>query len=198
MNKHLNLKTRINPINLEYKTSGFLTGGDRPSCGYTRFIGKRVSKKSNKAQGIVEFALILPLLLFLIMGVIEFGRFLFVVSAVSSASREAARYGSATGEGSLSVTRYKDYAGIVDAARRVGSIAGIGNSQVTIKYDHGPGTSTFATCTSTACNPSIHLGDRIIVEINRSYETIVPLVKFPAVPIRSSTARTILTNVKIQ
>jgi hypothetical protein len=48
-------------------------------------------------QGIVEFALVRPLLLVLMLGVIEFGRLLFFYSSTFTASREAARYGSAAG-----------------------------------------------------------------------------------------------------
>ena len=43
-----------------------------------------------KGQGMVEFALVLPLLLILIFGIIEAGRLLFLYSAVMSSSREAA------------------------------------------------------------------------------------------------------------
>ena len=52
-------------------------------------------KERQNAQGMVEFALILPILLLVILGIIEFGRLLFFYSSVTSASREAARYGSA-------------------------------------------------------------------------------------------------------
>ena len=51
-----------------------------------------------RAQGLVEFALVLPILLVLMMGLIEFGRLLFIYSAAATASREAVRYGSAAGE----------------------------------------------------------------------------------------------------
>jgi Flp pilus assembly protein TadG len=45
----------------------------------------------------VEFALALPLLLLLIFGILEVGRMVFTYSSVVNASREAVRYGSATG-----------------------------------------------------------------------------------------------------
>ena len=43
-------------------------------------------------QGLVEFSLIMPFLLVLFMGILDFGRVFFVYSEVSSAVREAIRF----------------------------------------------------------------------------------------------------------
>ena len=50
------------------------------------------------AQAMVEFAIALPVLLLLLYGILEAGRLLFLYSTVVTASRQAVRYGSATGE----------------------------------------------------------------------------------------------------
>lgn len=49
-------------------------------------------RKKEKAQGLVEFALILPLLLLLLLGIIEAARILWAYITVQTAAREAARY----------------------------------------------------------------------------------------------------------
>ena len=49
--------------------------------------------KNRKGQSLVEFALILPLLLFLVMGIIQFGFILSGYVTVSNAAREGARVG---------------------------------------------------------------------------------------------------------
>jgi hypothetical protein len=49
--------------------------------------------KSGRGQTIVEFALILPLLVILMLGVIEFGILLYDKAIVTNASREGARAG---------------------------------------------------------------------------------------------------------
>jgi hypothetical protein len=54
--------------------------------------------KKNRAQAIVEFMLALPVLLMLLYGIIEVGRLIFIFSSVANASRQAARYGSASGQ----------------------------------------------------------------------------------------------------
>ena len=64
-------------------------------------------RKKEDAQGMVEFALILPVLLMMLLGIMEGGRLLFFYSSVTTASREGARYGSAVGLAN-DVSRYQD------------------------------------------------------------------------------------------
>jgi Flp pilus assembly protein TadG len=46
----------------------------------------------DSGQELVEFALVFPLLLLLLLGVIGFGQMIYSYSAISNAAREAARY----------------------------------------------------------------------------------------------------------
>lgn len=52
-------------------------------------------KSSQRGQSLVEFALVLPMLLLLVLGVFEFGWILKAEIAVSAAAREGARYAAA-------------------------------------------------------------------------------------------------------
>jgi Flp pilus assembly protein TadG len=52
------------------------------------------SKSGEHAQGLVEFAFVLPVLLLLVFGIIDFGNALKSYITTSSAAREAARYAS--------------------------------------------------------------------------------------------------------
>jgi len=56
-------------------------------------LKKDVLLKSQEGATLVEFAIILPLLLLLIFGIIEFGLFLFNRHVITNAVREAARAG---------------------------------------------------------------------------------------------------------
>lgn len=49
--------------------------------------------KSNPGQAGVEFALVFPLLLILLFGIIEFGVLLYDKAVITNASREGARFG---------------------------------------------------------------------------------------------------------
>jgi Flp pilus assembly protein TadG len=53
-------------------------------------VVKRVIQ-SEKGQALVEFALVLPVFIFLVFGIIEFGRLWETVNIMTSASREGAR-----------------------------------------------------------------------------------------------------------
>ncbi len=85
-------------------------------------------KNKQAAQGMVEFALVLPILLLVILGIFAFGHVFFAYSSVVSASREAARWGSAVGAADSFLPRYEDCNSIRAAAVRVGAFAGVSGS----------------------------------------------------------------------
>jgi len=51
----------------------------------------RKTRKNEKGQSMVEFALVVPLLLFLVVGIFEFGRAWMTKNLVTGAAREAVR-----------------------------------------------------------------------------------------------------------
>ncbi len=150
--------------------------------------------QQSKAQGLVEFALVLPVLLLLILGIIEFGRLMLIYSMVTSASREAVRYGAAAGDIGGGTLRYEDCAGIREAATRIGGIVGVTDADIDISYDDG------STVYSASCPPSsqVSLADRIIVTVRGHFQSVVPLVNIPSIPIVSTTTRTILKDIGIE
>jgi len=158
---------------------------------------RRRSKEDQKAQGMVEFAIILPILLLLIFGIIEFGRLMFIYASVASASREAVRYGSAVDD-TGGLPRYADCAGIRAAAKRIGDFAGVQDADIAIKYDDGitPLTGA-ASCESITDLSKIELGDRVVVSVKADYAPVVMFVNIPSFPITSTSARTIIKRVPI-
>jgi Flp pilus assembly protein TadG len=164
--------------------------------------GSLKGSKSKVGQGMVEFALTLPVLMLLMLGIIEFGRLLFAYSAVTTAAREAARYGSAAGGLDTTINNYQDCDGIRAAATRIGALAGVENSAagVAIAYDSGPGGAAISGgCPVGGTGPELHLGDRIIVTITITYQPIVPLVNLPGdITIRSVSRRTVLVDLELQ
>lgn len=57
-----------------------------------RLIGRRGSRWS-PGQALVEFALILPLLILVLVGIFDFGRAIYAFNTISNAAREAVRIG---------------------------------------------------------------------------------------------------------
>lgn len=115
----------------------------------------------HRGQGLVEFALILPLLLLIIIGIIEFGRILFIYVNVSNAAREGARYG---------IVKPKDQAGITGATNE--QLALIPPVSPTILYDHGPSNPT-----KFSDPASVSVGDRVCVGITYVIEPMTPLMQ---------------------
>jgi len=154
--------------------------------------------KQEKAQGLLEFALVTPLLLMLIFGIIEFARLFATYVSVYSASREAARYGAAIGNSESGVPYYRDCQGIKDAAKRVGVIAVDDNSAFDIRYDQGPNTGVWDTLSQCSNSINLDLGDRIRVRITSTFITVVPLVNIPDIQVSAESSRTLIKDVDIR
>jgi Flp pilus assembly protein TadG len=131
---------------------------------------------------LVEFALILPLLLLLILGIIEFGYVFTVYTGLFNAAREGARYG---------VVRPSDVSGIESRTR--GKIFLVDpnavDMDITVRYDNGPGTEPF---TNTA---QVQIGDRVLVHLTYDLPTITPVIQPIAstLHVETEAARTIAT-----
>src|SRR5215212_3180976 len=143
----------------------------------------KITPKKNKAQAMVEFAIVLPILLLLLYGILETGRLLFIYSTVVTASRQAVRYGSATGQGeTTTVPRYQDCAGIRQAAQRVDYLNAFNDDDILISWDSGPGTTATPFCAPGAATDISFAPDsnttRLNVTIDGDYKPIVPLVQF--------------------
>jgi Flp pilus assembly protein TadG len=165
-----------------------------------------VLRRDEGGASLVEFALVAPLLLLLLFGVADFGRFIAASSAINSASREGARYGSAVGLNPAGTTpRYVDCAGVRDAAKAKAIIVDLGDSDITIAYDTGPGGVIIADCDAandpTPPGPSTIESDdgyvatknRIAVTVTNTFQPITPIVGnfVGSVTLSSTDARTI-------
>jgi Flp pilus assembly protein TadG len=148
-----------------------------------------------RAQAIAEFAIVLPILMMILVGIFEAGRMVFIYAAVNNASREAARYASAFGlnDAPTPVEKYRDCAGIIDRARRSAFFTPL---TVTIAYDHGTTASTFDTCdgatdSAVVVNSGTNV-DRATITVSATYKPMVKLLPLPTRTVSSISSRTIL------
>ena len=182
-------------------------------------------KANNKpaAQAMAEFALVLPILLLVVYGLLEVGRLLFIFASVNTASRQAVRYGSAiglvdtNGDGSLDTEHYRDCNGILTAANRVAFITDFTN--VNITYDRGidvsgnpvpitnpltinpdPEAASSNTCTLVRAlsQDPIQNGDRISVYVSAFFAPVIPLIPLDPIQIESAASRTIVGEIPIE
>ena len=141
---------------------------------------------------LVEFALALPLFLLLVFGLIEFGRYVAVSTAVETASREAARYASAVGG---TPPQYTDCDAIRNAGHDLSVITDI--DQIDIVYDSGPGTGSKLACQGPLwplpTPGALSSGDRVVVTATESFQSVVPIIGniIGTVTITSTDSRTI-------
>ena len=150
-------------------------------------------------QGLVEFALIMPVLLLLVMGIVEFGRLMITFSSVSTASRDAVRYAVSVGENSTGIPHYQDCLGIRAAAEKVALFADL---TIVITHDSdGPGGAAaveYCEIGKTVDPIEVLLGTQINVMMTDVYTPLVPIVQLPTIPITSETARTVLRDVYVK
>lgn len=102
-------------------------------------------RKNEKGQSLVEFALVLPILLLLVLGMLEYGWMLNAKISVTGAAREGARASSVVGKANSSQAYAKAFAA-ANAYMGVGTLApgdvmvtvSADNVKVTINYDKEP------------------------------------------------------------
>lgn len=91
--------------------------------------------KSQKGQSLVEFALILPLFIVVLFGIMEFGRLWEMTNLITSASREGARVAAIAGTSQSQA---------INAAQNVLSAANINDATISIS---GPNSSNEVSVT---------------------------------------------------
>lgn len=154
---------------------------------------------TRRGQGLVEFALILPVFLLLILGIVEFGRLMITYSSISTASRDAARYAVSVGYSPSGVPHYQDCLGIRAAAQNVTLFA---DATIVISYDtDGPGAAApveYCQVGKTVDPIDVSLGTQLRVTITDIYDPLLPLIELPVIPLTSETARTVLRDVYVK
>jgi len=121
------------------------------------------------AAAVIEFAVVIPVLLMFVLGIIEYGRMLMVAQVTTNASREGARYAvqaDTTGSGvDTYVRNYLKSASVPDAAI----------TTVALEYQDGAGA--WQTCTSPS---TLTQGTqvRVRVEIDFSKVSWLPSTVF--------------------
>lgn len=90
------------------------------------------------AQALVEFALIMPLLVLLLMGILDLGRGVYAYNVLASAAREGARFG---------ILAPSNTSGIQTQAQA--NTVALGSSTVTVDCSNNGTTFTAAPCSTS-------------------------------------------------
>ncbi len=95
--------------------------------------------RDNRAQALVEMALVLTILLLVLSGIIEFGRVFSAQLIVSHASREGARLGVINPDDTVIVARAKDAADALDTTKvsvAVSALSRKRGEQLTVQVEY--------------------------------------------------------------
>jgi hypothetical protein len=151
---------------------------------------------SPRGQSLLEFALILPLLITIIIAGIDLARYATIHTAAESASREATRYGSATAVVG-GTPRYINCAEIRKAAKNAAANLPLTDPDIAIKYERWDSTATppdwveiSGVCPPAGGDADIARMDRIIVTVTTRFTPTVSLL--PTIDIVSTDHRSIL------
>lgn len=129
---------------------------------------RRPSSPRSRGQALVEFALIVPVMLLLLVMAIDFGRLFFSYIQISNAAREGAAYGSHAPTNLVTITSRALQETNAQAQRGESAIA------VTAKCNDSAGTA-LASC-SLATGGAAGAGNSITVNVNEPFTFMTPMI----------------------
>jgi Flp pilus assembly protein TadG len=135
-----------------------------------RRSGSTARRGRSRGQTLVEFALVFPIMVLLLMVLVDFGRVIFAQNAVTEASREGARVGSVGA--ALTQAQY-------DAIRNAALQLAPGTDLVAANISGASGACTPADTTSpTKCfyPGGIAGGQPIVVNISVTVPLLTPVI----------------------
>ncbi len=122
-------------------------------------------RRNDRGQSLVEFALILPIFVLILVGVFDFGRAVFAYNTVNNAAREGSRLAIVD-----QTEAHIDNLGV----QRADSI-GVDPSQITIDYRNPSTPNTPGSCAGGPGDASI-VGCLAVVRVTYDYNAATPIL----------------------
>jgi Flp pilus assembly protein TadG len=165
-----------------------MKGGDKVRIGAASrnqglFSGDADILRRQSGQSLVELALLTPLLLLLLIGTVEMGRYAYISILVANAARAGAAYGA------QSLPQSADPTGIQTAANNDFQNNGLITSSLTVTSSTSCGCDNGGVITSAGCNnpPNLTAGTCtaghwvVMVSVTAS-GTFTSLFQYPGIP----------------
>lgn len=114
--------------------------------------------RAARGQTLVEFALILPIFVLVIFGLVDLGRAVFVSNSLAGAARDGARYGSVQARAYDTTTRSEVETWVLDR------LAGVPNATVTV------------TCDAAHLGSGCTVDDILVVTAETDLDMITPII----------------------
>ncbi len=153
----------------------------------------RHNADKERGQALVEFALILPILLIVVIGIFDFGRLVTAYSLTSTGLRDAARYATVVGQVG-GTPRYLSCASMEDAIQNVL----LPNPTITITYRKASNTATTFDC-DTVTDAALENGDILEFTVDYDIPLITPFISsvWPSIPLEFEAQRTIFKTLRV-
>lgn len=150
-------------------TSRLTRGHERPHPAARRRTGS--------GQSLVEFALVFPIIVLLVMGFMEIGRAVFAYNTIANAARQGARVAAVNqladvtecDESRPIEDPYEPHWSLRGCAILAGKTIGLTTSNVAISYVAPPGTTL-------DCDPTLHIGCIAAVTVSYHFTLTTPFV----------------------
>jgi Flp pilus assembly protein TadG len=129
--------------------------------------------QNDRGASIAEMALLLPILLLMLVGLIDFGRAYYLSTEVSAAASAGALYGCQT------TTTAQDTTGIETAATAAApNVSGMTVPTVSVVCECSGSTGS-VSCSNPGCSSSSHMIEWLTVGTSATYK---PLFPYPGIP----------------
>jgi Flp pilus assembly protein TadG len=149
-------------------------------------------KSGYRGQAMVEFAIALPVLMMLLVGIMEVGRMVLTYALLNNSSRDAVRYASAVGRGEDGLLKYNHCAGIKTSAQQSAYIVTLTSISISYKDENG---NSAGVCDATSGEDSdikVDSGYLVTVTVTASYKPVVNLIPIGQKNFTATSSRTIL------
>ena len=143
----------------------------RPSSRRRRVRGR------GRGQSLVEFALVFPIIILLILAFVEVGRAVFAWNTIANAARQGARVAAVNqladvtecDESRPIEDPYDPHWSYKGCAILAAKTIGVGATDVSVAYAPPPGTTV-------ECDPTLHVGCIAAVTVSYDFEISTPFV----------------------
>lgn len=141
-------------------------------------------RERSRGQALAEFALVFPIMLFVIVVFVELGRAVHAYTTIANAARQGARVAAVNQVGyptecdtSRPIEDPADaHWSVVGCAVTAATTLGLGPGDVSLSFAAPPGTSL-------SCSPQLRIGCIASVTVDYEFEPITPLVSTVLGPI---------------
>ena len=137
--------------------------------------------RAQRGQAMVEFALVAPIFILMLMGVIEFGRFVVAYEAANNAVREGTRYAIVHGYYSISPVGPSPASPDNACPPTTVSTTAVTSVVQANAYTLPPATDIFA-CWPDGTNVR---GNRVTVSADFPFKVLIPIVPIPPINIHA-------------